>query len=577
MRLPRLLVVTHLAPPAHGGIERFLDDLTASWVRAGGAAVAVAPAGSKFSAAPVVPGSMFPWRRIRPSYAPLLWRLPRWRRGAQADVVLFGHASNALAVAGVLHLLVRFPYAVLVHGMDLRRLPGALARFALGRASVVFANSRATAAAVQDRIGRDARTVLLTPGTELPPASMARDPFHGLFVGRLVARKGLDTLLSALAVARRSFPAAHLTVVGDGPERKRLASRVADEGLSGAVRFTGAVPDGEIRALRAAAGWFCLVPEPTEDASDTEGFGIALLEAQAAGLPVITADSGGVSDAVAPGGALRVRPGDALALSRAIVRLCRDPGYANRLGAAGRTFAATHGRWSDRVRTVAAALGSDLSEFGTIGVVVPAYNASPTLGRTLASLRRQRGVRTEIVVVDDGSTDDTAAVAEPQGVRVLRQPNAGAPAARNRGAAALRTDFFFFCDADVTLAPTALRELLRGLLTHPEAAYSYSSFRFGVRTHRCGPFDANRLRRLNYISTMSLIRRADFPGFDETLNRLQDWDLWLTLLSRGKPGIWVPRYLFSATPRGSGISGWLGAPPPEAAVAVVRAKHRLRV
>jgi glycosyltransferase involved in cell wall biosynthesis len=575
MKLPRVLIVSHFAPPAVGGIERFLDDLAAAWVEAGGQAAAVAPVGAGFRAIKTLPGSLFPWRWIRPSYLPLFWRLPAWKRRVRAEFVLFGHASNALIVPALLSLISRWPYAVLVHGMDVRRLPRGVAGFVLGRARAVFANSRDTAATVRQILGADARTILLTPGTAVVSDPGEHDHRHGLFVGRLVRRKGLRTVLEALKAVRAAVRDVRFTVVGDGPERAWLERRRTELGLNSVVQFTGAVDDASLVKIRSRAGWFCLVPEPTTDPTDAEGFGIALLEAQAAGLPVVTAQIGGVRDAVAPDGALFVPSGDAHALAQAITRLVVDPELCQRLGRAGLRFASARGRWVDRVRTLAAALNEDLSEFGTIGVVVPAHNAARTLPTTLASIRRQIGVSTEVVVVDDGSSDRTANLAEAAGIRVVRQRNRGAPAARNRGARESQGEFLFFCDADVVLDPFALRELLRGLRTHPEAAFSYSSFRFGIRTHRCGPFDAERLRRFNYISTMSLIRREHFPGFDEGLPRLQDWDLWLTMLSAGDTGIWVPRYLFRAAPHGGGISGRLGAPPPEAAVRRIRSKHRL--
>lgn len=99
-----------------------------------------------------------------------------------------------------------------------------------------------------------------------------------------------------------------------------------------------------------------------------------------------------------------------------------------------------------------------------MSVVVPAFNAGATIGALLDSLSRQEGVafRFEVIVVDDGSRDDTAEVARRYaGVKVLQQPNAGPAAARNRGAREARGDVLVFVDADCEPAPDWLAALVR--------------------------------------------------------------------------------------------------------------------
>ncbi len=93
-------------------------------------------------------------------------------------------------------------------------------------------------------------------------------------------------------------------------------------------------------------------------------------------------------------------------------------------------------------------VGSDL-----VSVIIPAYNAEATLGRCLDALSAQSRRPREIIVVDDGSTDDTAKVARGYGVRVIQQANAGPAAARNAGARAARGDLLLFTDADCVPAP----------------------------------------------------------------------------------------------------------------------------
>lgn len=180
-----------------------------------------------------------------------------------------------------------------------------------------------------------------------------------------------------------------------------------------------------------------------------------------------------------------------------------------------------------------------------ISVIIPAYDAAETLGRCLDAIARQTRVPDEVLVVDDGSHDTSAAIAEQRGVRVLRVPHGGASAARNAGARQAGGDLLFFCDADVVLEPQALAKLESLLVAHAQAAFAYSAFRQWQGQVMGGqPFDAEALKRHNYISTMALVRRDVFPGFDTSLLRFQDWDVWLTIAARGGIGVGTPEVFF---------------------------------
>ena len=100
-----------------------------------------------------------------------------------------------------------------------------------------------------------------------------------------------------------------------------------------------------------------------------------------------------------------------------------------------------------------------------VTVVIPAYNAAGTLADTLTALGTQTIGRDRfaVIVVDDGSTDDTAALAERLGATVIRQANAGPAAARNAGAAAADCDVVVFTDADCAPAPEFLENILAPL------------------------------------------------------------------------------------------------------------------
>ncbi len=232
-----------------------------------------------------------------------------------------------------------------------------------------------------------------------------------------------------------------------------------------------------------------------------------------------------------------------------------------------------------------------------ISVIIPVYNHAHTLESCLNSLSAQTYRPLEIIIVNDGSKDDFEGTLEKIlsekkladiQVKIFNQANQGAPAARNRGFAKSSGDFVIFWDADIVARPDTLDKLFTALNNHPEASYAYNQFKFGWKKMPSHPFDPELLRRVNYINTASLIRRNDFPGFDESLKRFQDWDLWLTMLENKKTGLFVPEELYRVIVGGRvGISNWLpsfmyklpwktaSVKKYEAAKAIIAAKHHL--
>jgi glycosyltransferase involved in cell wall biosynthesis len=157
-----------------------------------------------------------------------------------------------------------------------------------------------------------------------------------LFVGRLIERKGVEHLVRALGMVRRTVPA-RLVIVGDGPERARLEQIARDEGVAAHVLFRGQVSDDELRAAYAAADVFAL-PSVLDARKDTEGLGVVALEAMNYSVPVVASDIGGITDIVQhERTGLLVPPGDEAALAAALTRLLTDGTLARTLGEAGRS------------------------------------------------------------------------------------------------------------------------------------------------------------------------------------------------------------------------------------------------
>lgn len=197
-----------------------------------------------------------------------------------------------------------------------------------------------------------------------------------------------------------------------------------------------------------------------------------------------------------------------------------------------------------------------------VSIVIPVWNHARELARSLESLKRQSYPSLEGIIVDDGSTDNPRAVVEaaqtPFPVHFTRfEANRGAAAARNEGAKTASGTYLLFVDADAVLVPHAIQLMVETLRAHPDASFVYSSFRFGWKRFPSRPFDAEALRRGPYIHTTSLLRRNAFSGFDESLKKLQDWDLWLTIVERGGVGVWIPEELFRLSVGRKGMSRWL--------------------
>ncbi|MBI5732225.1 MAG: glycosyltransferase family 2 protein [Candidatus Magasanikbacteria bacterium] len=200
-----------------------------------------------------------------------------------------------------------------------------------------------------------------------------------------------------------------------------------------------------------------------------------------------------------------------------------------------------------------------------ISIIIPVYNHYQELCETLESVFSQSigAQNLEVIIVDDGSEKSAVNAFKikilpnyPQ-IKFLEMEHKGAAAARNRGFQESAGEYVIFWDADLSAKKQMLQTLFEALKSHPEASYAYSSFYFGWKKFPSRQFDPAALRKCNFIHTSALIRRRDFPGFDENLQKFQDWDLWLTLLAQGQSGTFVPEFLFCVKPRRHGLSAWL--------------------
>lgn len=199
-----------------------------------------------------------------------------------------------------------------------------------------------------------------------------------------------------------------------------------------------------------------------------------------------------------------------------------------------------------------------------ISVIIPVYNHAADLVTCLRALKKQTYPSLELIVVNDRSSDHPKETVQAAGLFdgidawIDLEKNQGAPVARNRGFAASSGSFVLFLDADAIVRPDGIERMLKALVDHPDAAFSYGAFRFGKKIFLSGPFSVEKLAKQNDIHTSSLIRRESFPGFDPSLKKFQDWDLWLQIAEAGGEGVYIPELLMDIRERKQdGMSRWI--------------------
>ncbi len=288
----------------------------------------------------------------------------------RVDVLHAGQLFPVGLAVYAIHRLTGLPYVAYVHGEELTTLgraavAGWAIRKVLAHAGAVFVNSRFTWGQVRGFGVPEVRIRLLRPGVDLvrfrPCDGAWLRARHGargeavlLTVGRLIPRKGQDTVIRILPEVSRHVPVVYW-VAGEGtPVEQRRLERIAQEhGVRDRVRFLGAVRDSELPALYSACDVFVMLNRRTPE-GDVEGFGMVFLEAGACGRPVVGGASGGAVEAVRHGVTGYLVPeGDEDTAVRALVSLLQHPELRERMGEAGRRFAARHA-WERRAQRVQA-------------------------------------------------------------------------------------------------------------------------------------------------------------------------------------------------------------------------------
>lgn len=193
-----------------------------------------------------------------------------------------------------------------------------------------------------------------------------------------------------------------------------------------------------------------------------------------------------------------------------------------------------------------------------ISIVIPS-RADEDADVTLKSLKKQTYKKFEVILEVDKKKE-------------------GAPVMRNKGAKKAKGELILFSDNDIDWDKDALASMYKALANNPEAAYAYGSYTLDGKLVGNREFSSHDLWKWNYISTMSLMRKKDFDatgGFDPKIKKFQDWDLWLSMLEKGKVGVFCGDCLFKTKER-EGITYGKDALDPTEARKVIMKKHSIK-
>lgn len=279
-------------------------------------------------------------------------------------------------------------------------------------------------------------------------------------------------------------------------------------------------------------------------ATTRETFGIQTLEAMACGVPVLGFRWAATPDLIEHGetGYL-AEPGNLADLAEGLIYCQRN---RKRLGAAAREKALTF-TWARTAAQIAVIYRRALEphQGPRVSIVIPVFNYAKWVGQAIESALAQGSADDlEVIVVDDGSTDGSAGIAERYPVQVIRKENGGVASARNCGAAAATGEFIAFLDADDQMEEGWLKATLSAIQKNDRIGIAYTPLRLLLSdgTHRNvnwppqRPDPQRQLSGENLIPTCCLIRRNAFDragGYRKRFEPTEDGELWTKIVECG--------------------------------------------
>lgn len=248
-------------------------------------------------------------------------------------------------VGAMVHLCTRIPHVTSIHGTDIHiihkySIMKPFIKFIAHFSNAITANSNHTFRLIQKNIGAQNKFIRIIPmGIDIQEYAGDKPFKNGelktvLFVGRLIAWKGISNLIKAIKIVQLKNSPVELIIIGEGPKKFELESLANELSISSNIHFYGNITREKLYQSYKSAD-ILVLPSTIVD-GQTEGLGVVLLEAMASGVPVIGSNTGGITDIIEDGvNGLLVPADEPQALADAIIRILENSDLAERFRKAG--------------------------------------------------------------------------------------------------------------------------------------------------------------------------------------------------------------------------------------------------
>lgn len=264
------------------------------------------------------------------------------------------HAHYVSSYGVVASLIDYRPYIISVWGKDIYDAPNNillkfLIKIALQKADCIFSTSETMAQKIKQYVSE--KNIVITPFgvdlTKFHPAKHQRRIKNIIGTARILAPKyGINYLLKAFSLLVETVQDVELHIAGDGPQKKELVELTKSLGIEGQVKFYGFIEPNNMPAFFSKLDVFCM-----PSIEESESFGVAALEAQACGIPIVASAVGGLHETVidTKTGYL-VPPKDPQAIADKLLHLLCHQELRQQMGQKGREFVENHFHWSENIK-----------------------------------------------------------------------------------------------------------------------------------------------------------------------------------------------------------------------------------